>query len=123
MKALSVGLPGRLKSSVTPRMKAHRSSSLLIAGVNEELSDKRAALQRLSRNLAVNSEFSVLLHYREDVSSPRQLAETVRQILEDAGFKVALSKSTGARVQDRPNGMPKALTLTGLRNPEEITLP
>src|SRR5277367_5630400 len=30
MKALSVGLPGREKSSVTPRIKAHRSSSLLI---------------------------------------------------------------------------------------------
>lgn len=29
MKELSVGLPGREKSSVTPRMKAHRSSSLL----------------------------------------------------------------------------------------------
>jgi len=27
--ALSVGLPGRLKSSVTPRIKAHRSTSLL----------------------------------------------------------------------------------------------
>jgi hypothetical protein len=25
MEALSVGLPGRLKSRVTPRMKAHRS--------------------------------------------------------------------------------------------------
>ena len=30
MKALSVGLPGRLKSSVTPRMKAQTSSSLLM---------------------------------------------------------------------------------------------
>ena len=30
MNALSVGLPGRLKSSVTPRMKAHKSSSLLM---------------------------------------------------------------------------------------------
>ncbi len=39
MKALSVGLPGRLKSSVTPRMKAQRSSSQPSAGAKADRCD------------------------------------------------------------------------------------
>jgi hypothetical protein len=69
MKALSVGLPGGLKSGVTPRMKAHKSNALLMN--SGPLSNRIIFGHPICR---VTRSSGATTRYRENAVAPRSLA-------------------------------------------------
>jgi hypothetical protein len=73
-----------------------------LAALDKELAAKSAALKQLSADSTINLHFTAFLHYRDDVPYSQGLAESARQALVNAGFKVILVKSTDVRVRDKP---------------------